>query len=345
MRLFPYNDKLFHNTERGSFTVVAKQLYEQFKIMDFLGDPYNPNTVVIQPECIDASRKTNKFVPYLACEYSNPFIGVVQSLMQYMPPLMTISDFAKNNILRSINYPKEKIVSIHLGSNNKIWYKTEDKKFEKFTFLTVNTSNDRSGFEYLLPAFMKFSEGKDINLYIKDGHKNINFKKYIESLNCKKIIYDDSNLSEAELRSLYNKAHIFIYATNTTSFGMNIMDAALCGTPVIATMGSAIKEFLPSWTQPVEIKSKIHNFENSIFEKMMSIGIPIQSIPRKQFFSENVYGEIVDEQSIIDSMEYSLSNYEKMKELNTKHIDFINKNYSWNDTSKKIINFLLQHYE
>jgi len=346
MKLFPYNDKMFVESEHGSFTIVAKELYPIFKGMGVIGEINDPNTVVIQPECLDTSRKSNRFVPYLACEYSRPTVFSKHHLNLYSPFILTISEFARQNILRGMNYDPNKIKSVHLGANSAKWYKMPNvEKFPVFTYLTVNTSNDRSGYEYLIPAFNRFSQGKEVNLIIKDGDRNEKLESYISSLNNPKIIYTHGKLSTEELRVLYNKAHVFLYANNTTSFGMNIMDAALCGTPVLATMGSAIKEFLPDWTQPVKILTKIHNFENHIFEKMLNAGINPASIPNKAYYDGEVTGEIVVEDSILDSLNYSVDNYQSLLDINKKHIQFILENFTWEKTCNRILKLVTEYYK
>ena len=124
MRVFPYNDKLFHENEFGSFTVVSKNIFNELKKLDLIGDPINPNTIWIQPECLDARRKSQNFIPYLACEYSKAANSTIENIKQYNPFILTISEFARKNILNSLNYDESKIKTVHLGFfvHNEIHY-------------------------------------------------------------------------------------------------------------------------------------------------------------------------------------------------------------------------------
>jgi glycosyltransferase involved in cell wall biosynthesis len=122
------------------------------------------------------------------------------------------------------------------------------------------------------------------------------------------------------------------------------MDAAMCGTPVIATLGSAIKEFIPDWTQPSKITSIKHKFDHSIFKRFDDYCINyahdiLQSHP------QGVEGEIVDQESIIKSLEYSYFNYKLLQEINESHRKFIVDNFTWRHTAEKMLSILKKYYE
>ena len=344
MKYFPYDNNIFNATQCGSFTMVARQLFDEFRAMDILGDPYNSNTTMIHADCLNPTSRAPKYIPYLACEYSYPNNFTASVLARQRNFVLTISEFAKQNLLRTVGPLNLPIHSVHLGTDPNKWYKIDEEKFKTFTYLTVNTSNERSGFEYLIPAFIEFSKDKDVRLVIKDGPHNSNFANYINQLNNPKIKYSCDLLSESNLRRLYCKSHVFVYANNTTSFGMNIMDAAMCGTPVIATLGSAIKEFLPEWTQPSKIVSIKHKFEPSIFQKFDQYFINYAS-DILQAHPQGVEGEIVDQKSILESLEYSYANYKSLEEINVSHRKYILNNFTWRHTAEKMISILRKYYE
>lgn len=344
MKYFPYDNNIFNNTECGSFTMVARQLFDEFRLLDKLGDPYNSNTTMIHADCLNPTNRAPKYIPYLACEYSYPNNFTASILARQRNFILTISEFSKQNLLRSINSLNLQIHAVHLGTDPSKWYDIKEEKFKTFTYLTVNTSNERSGFEHLIPAFIEFSKDKDVRLIIKDGPYNSNFANYVHNLNHPKIKYSCELLSESDLRRLYCKSHVFVYANNTTSFGMNIMDAAMCGTPVIATLGSAIKEFLPEWTQPSKIVSVKHKFDSSIFRKFDEYRINYAS-DILQAHPQGVEGEIVDQESITKALEHSYSNYKSLQEINESHRKFILNNFTWRHTAEKMISILQKHYE
>jgi len=344
MKCFPYDNNIFNAKECGSFTMVARQLFDEFRALDVLGDPYNRDTTMIHAECLNPTNKAPRYIPYLACEYSYPNNFTASVLARQKNFILTYTDFAKNNLLRTLAPLNLKIHTVHLGTDPNKWYKIEEEKFKTFTFLSVNTSNERSGFEYLIPAFIEFSKDKDVRLIIKDGPYNSRFANYMNRLNHPKIKYSRDILSETELRRLYCKSHIHIYASNTATFGMNNMDSAMCGTPCLATMGSGMKEYLPEWTQPVKIISKKHSFDVSFFDRLDEYGINYAS-DILTAHPKGVEGEIVDQNSIEAAFDYSYSNYKSMQDINAEHRKFILENYTWRHTAEKIISILKKHYE
>jgi glycosyltransferase involved in cell wall biosynthesis len=339
MKIFAYNDKLNVPTEFGSFTVVARKLNEQFKKINVLGNIEDPETFVIYPEVFDTAQRWQRQIPLLACEYSLMPQIVLQKLNSYNPKVLAISDFAKNNI---INSGYTNVETVLLGSDPILWRPMDIKKFDTFTYLTVNSSNERSGFEKLIPAFIEFSKDKNVNLIIKDGN-NPEFKEYIKSLNNPKIIYMDTIMSQEELCELYNKSHLFIYANNTTSFGMNILDSVLCGIPVIATFGSAVKEFLPEWTQPYKIKTEIKHLNSQSIKNWTDIGIRCFPETFLNLFAGDIYGERVIQEDILNALDFSFINYDMYTIISKQHREFILANYTWEICAKNIIQKLQNH--
>lgn len=333
MKIFAQNNNINDINEFGSFTVVARKLNEQFKNLNVLGSLNDPNCFVIHPEVFETQQQWKNQIPYLACEYSLAPQIVIDKLKSYNPLVLCISKFAQKNINNSGYHNTD---YVHLGTDENFWKKTEDDKFPIFTYLTVNSSNDRSGFESLIPAFLKFSENRNVNLIIKDG-KNENFKQYIESINNGKIIYIDEMMDEISLRKLYNKSHLFIYANNTTSFGMNPMDSVMCGTPAITTLGSALKEFIPEWSQPYKIGTTVKKISVESIREWDRIGL--RSFPEYflNLFNGEIFGERVIQEDIFNAFNFSIENYDLYLKIAVKHKEFIIENYTWRKCAETII--------
>jgi len=334
MKLIAYNDKLKDIKEFGSFTVVARQLNKEFKKNGVLGNIDDPNCVVIYPEVFATEQRWKKQVPYLACEYSLAPKIVIDKLKLYNPLVLAISDFAKKNILNS-GY--EKVQTVHLGVDTETWYPTKNKNKDVFTYLTVNSSNERSGLEKLLPAFDKFSKNKNVKLIIKDGI-NLQFKSYVESLQNSKIEYIGEIMSENSLRDLYSQSHLFLYTNHTTSFGMTPLEAVMCGTPAIVTLGSALKEFIPESTQLYKIYTEQKQLDNASIHNWIEYGIACFPEYFLNLFNGNIYGERVKEIDIYEALEFSFTNYKKYLIIQKEHQKHIIKNFNWKNTVINIIN-------
>lgn len=335
MKLYAHNGSLADPSECGSFTVVARQLNNIFKEREILSQ--DNDSFVIVPECLDVQRKFAKHIPFLASEYSNPPHFVSQTLKHYdYPVVLAISEFAKKNLIQSGIDPN-KIFTAHLGSNDKIWYPLDLEKEEKFTFLTVNSSNDRSGFEVFIPEFIEFAnQVSNVQLIIKDG-KNPAFKDWIRKLNCPHIKYIDDRYNEEQMRILYSTSHVHVYYNHTTSFGMTSLDAALCGCPALCTFGSALKEFIPAWTQPFHVTTNTAILDSNAILGWQSIGL---NTPPQQFYPFATFREELNHEKIAENLHFAYNNYDQLKKINQQHQIFIKNNLNWNKTVDRIIEIL-----
>lgn len=339
MKFFAYNGSLKDPTETGSFYQVAKQLNLAFEKLGVLPKHGENVDAIIFPECLNARQSFINHVPYLASEYSLPPKFVVDWLNSYNPKLekfLTISEFSRRNLIRGGIEP-DRIYSVHLGSNPDIWFKEDVEKFEVFTFLSVNSSNDRSAFEVLVPEFLKFATDKNVRLVIKDGY-NPRFEQWLLTHNSDKIVYIGDKYSEDQLRRLYNLSHYHVYYNHSTSFGMTNLDAALCGTPSLVTLGSAPQEFTPKWTQtPYLVKTETKPLNSAILDVWGAVGL---HIPPPNLYPSNTTREAIIPDNIIPSLEYAYSNYNEMVERNGAHQEYIKANLSWDLCAQRIIEAL-----
>lgn len=333
MKIRSYNGSEHIPEECGSFTIVSRELNKEFKNRGIYSE--DEEAYVIVPECLNTRRQFKNQIPLLASEYSHPPQFVISWLQEYMPITFCISEFARQNLIRG-GYPKELLYVSHLGSDTDFWKPLDIEKDETFTFLSVNSSNDRSGFEILIPEFIKFARGKHVNFLIKDGN-NPQFKKWVSDFRSNKIFYLDAKLNKDQLKWLYNKCHIHIYYNHTTSFGLTGLDAALCGTPSLITLGSAPKEFYPPWTQPIPIKTTIKPLDSQIIQHWQSCGL---HVPPCTLYPPGTFREALDSSRIQESLQYAYDNYLEMLNTNQQHQEYIKQNLTWSKCVDRILSIL-----
>lgn len=335
MKIRSYNGSEHIPSECGSFTIVSRELNKQFKKLGVYSE--DSDSFVVVPECLNTQQQFKNQIPFLACEYSQPPSFVTHWLNQYQPKVFCISQFAKDNLVRG-GYPEDKIFVSLLGHDGSFWKPMDIEKFPIFTFITVNTSNDRSGFEVFIPEFLKFAKNKNVRLIVKDG-ENENFKNWLFSLpgTEEKIIYDGWKINRKELKELYCKSHVNIYYNHTTSYGLNINDGALCGLPTLATFGSAIREFLPKWTQPFLVMTGKKSLNEITLNTWRNIGL---HTPPSNFYPFGTTRESILPDNIRLSLEYVYENYLEMLRINQLHQELIRKVYTWENTVQRLIDIL-----
>ena len=79
----------------------------------------------------------------------------------------------------------------------------------------------------------------------------------------------DRGVPDAMLATVYNAMDVFVLPTMAEGFGLPIIEAQACGTPVLATDFSACSELLPDPIQRLRVKETLtmrRNFEQAIVD-------------------------------------------------------------------------------
>jgi glycosyltransferase involved in cell wall biosynthesis len=150
-------------------------------------------------------------------------------------------------------------------------------------------------------------------------------------------------MSEDKLRDLYSKSNLFLYTNHTTSFGMTPLEAVLCETPAIVTLGSALKEFIPESTQLYKIYTEYKQLNKDSIQNWIEYGISCFPEYFLNLFDGDIYGERVKEIDIYNALEFSFTNYEKYLIIQKEHKKQILQEFTWENTVKKIINILKKY--
>jgi len=105
------------------------------------------------------------------------------------------------------------------------------------------------GIDLLIDAFFDLSkEMADIKLVIlgsNDGFLDFLLKK-VENLNMQELIIFPGFIDKFDKPAAYIDADLFVLPSIYETFGLTVLDAWACGTPVIVSEGCLISEFLPN---------------------------------------------------------------------------------------------------
>lgn len=135
-------------------------------------------------------------------------------------------------------------------------FELETKK--SFRFLFVGGSIWRKGIDVTINAYLAaFSKDDDVCLVIKDVATNSTckytyyksdmkeqIKKLSEDKSLAEILYLDDDIPDEKMPSLYTSCHVLLHPFRGEGFGMPILEALMCGLPVIATGFGAPMDFL-----------------------------------------------------------------------------------------------------
>lgn len=166
--------------------------------------------------------------------------------------IITVSKFEMENIVSKLNIPRERMAMIYNGYNN--WFKPiEDqnevyKKYiqeEGFFFFLGNT-DPKKNTERTLVAYSQYLKQSTIKRKLlmadldSDYLNGIIERNLIE--NIRNYIVMPGYIVNSDLPYIYNSAFAFLYTSLRESFGIPLLEAMACGTPVITSNTSSMPE-------------------------------------------------------------------------------------------------------
>lgn len=215
---------------------------------------------------------------------------VVPKILPKCKTIITVSNFECNRIQESLKLDKNKIVAVYNGFSNHFKhienYLGTTKKYidkEKYFFFLGNTDPKKNTLR-ILKAYSIYLQNSQspIPLLIADLKEEI-IDTYLKEGNItgiKPMLYYPGYIPNTDLPAIYSGASAFIYASLRESFGIPILEAMACGTPVITSNTSAMPEIagekaiLINPTDENEISNKLLQLENdkSFYDSQVQYG-------------------------------------------------------------------------
>lgn len=225
-----------------------------------------------------------EFHPKERIEYFEKYFfrNVVKSDM-----IITGSEFSKQEILERLNFDDHKVKVIYHGIDHELFkvYENLDINFKlpkKFLF-SVGSIEPRKNLIGLLKAY------NSLESKIKNEYKLVlaGFKGWENSEIMKLIDKDKENIhylgfiSDIELAKVYNLSSLFMFPSFYEGFGLPVLEAMACGTPVICSDSSSLPEVggdAVIYCDPYEIENIKEKIEfvlkdNKLREKMIKKGL------------------------------------------------------------------------
>lgn len=240
---------IFPNTNNKYLQHVWEHLYLPFaaKNYDLLFCPANiapvyiprSTKLVLTLHDIAFVKQKKSFTFFFEKYYNN----IIPLNIARASRIITVSQFSKNEIEEHFPKAKGKIEVIYLGVSNKFRQLNTKKKKQ---ILYVGNLNERKNFIGVIKAF-ELLERSDYKLIIIGEFCN-NFNLTAAT---KEVLYRamqhpriefKHNVSTDELVKLYNESELFLYPSFYEGFGLPVLEAMACGTPVITSNISSLPE-------------------------------------------------------------------------------------------------------
>ena len=216
---------------------------------------------------------------------------VVPKILKKCKRIITVSEFELNNIITKLDIPEEKMVMIYNGYNE--WFRpVEDTEqvYQQYIeepgyFFFLGNTDPKKNTERTLIAYSKYLEKSDVKRKLLMADLDSSFlddiveRNHIE--NIKDQIVIPGYINNADLPYIYNNAFAFLYTSLRESFGIPLLEAMACGTPVITSNTSSMPEIggpevlmvNPQNANEITEKMLLLEKDHALYQKQKEIGI------------------------------------------------------------------------
>ena len=177
---------------------------------------------------------------------------VVPKILDKCRRIITVSNFEKQNIINKLNIPEKRMAMIYNGYNE--WFTTFRDVADIYKsyidkpgyFFFLGNTDPKKNTERTLIAYSKYLEKSSVKRKLlmadldKEYLNGIIERNHIE--NIREQIVMPGYIVNSDLPYIYNRAFAFLYTSLRESFGIPLLEAMACGTPVITSNTSSMPE-------------------------------------------------------------------------------------------------------
>ena len=205
--------------------------------------------------------------------------------------IITVSNFEMENIISKLGIPRERMAMIYNGYNN--WFKpiedtshiTKQYIEDEGYFFFLGNTDPKKNTERTLVAYSRYLQQSDVKRKLLMADLDAEYlngiiqRNHIE--NIRDYILMPGYIVNSDLPYIYNGAFAFLYTSLRESFGIPLLEAMACGTPVITSNTSSMPEIaghdaiLVNPESSDEITEKMLQLERDedFYNKQKSLGL------------------------------------------------------------------------
>jgi len=225
--------------------------------------------------------------------------------------IITISSWAKKDIVRILNVPKDKVKVIYCGINKKLFKSIPDLSLQRLVkrkygirkkfILTVGPLGTRKNHDRLIDAYSILPEyiREDYQLIVtgeKKGTYNNLLTKASKTCLANDIVFTGF-VPEKEMPMVINAASLFVFPSLYEGFGIPLLEAMACGTPILASNVSSIPEVVGGAAllfDPYNINEMANAIDRAVTDKDLRQKLVQRGFERiKKYSWENTAKEIL----------------------------------------------------
>ena len=226
-------------------------------------------------------------------EYLKIFTKDIPKIIKSTDGIITVSNFSKDDIVKTFNFPRDKIHVTYLAAED--IYSPKDINESKSIAASYGIEGDyilyvggfspRKNIIGLIEAFSLFLKKSKRKLFLviagKLGISYEDYKKRADELGISSSVIFPGFIKLTDMPYLYTAASLFAYLSFYEGFGLPPIEAMACGTPVLASNVTSLPEIIGDsalLVNPLDI-NKIEEAMEKLFDdkllrkELISIGL------------------------------------------------------------------------
>ncbi|MFH1509197.1 MAG: glycosyltransferase family 1 protein [bacterium] len=164
--------------------------------------------------------------------------------------IIAISESTKKDIIKTFSVAQDKIIVILLAASDIFQPTSNMEILQKYSlpfkyFLFVSTLEPRKNIVRLIKAYKIAKSENDFPQLVLVGKKGWYYKEIfvtIENLGLEKDIIFPNYIEACDLPAIYSHATAYLFPSLYEGFGMTVLEAMKCGTPVLTSNISSLPE-------------------------------------------------------------------------------------------------------
>ena len=205
--------------------------------------------------------------------------------------IITVSDFELGNIKQKLQLPDSQLKMIYNGYNE--WFRpieSDKQQYRKYIadagyFFFLGNTDPKKNTERTLVAYAKYLELSEVKrpLHMADLDQEYLYgiieRNGIEAIRDHIVI--PGYIINSDLPYIYNNAFAFLYTSLRESFGIPLLEAMACGTPVITSNKSSMPEIAghdailinPESSDEIALKMLQLERDTDFYQRQKAVGL------------------------------------------------------------------------
>lgn len=205
--------------------------------------------------------------------------------------IITVSDFELGNIKQKLQLPDSQLKMIYNGYNE--WFRpieSDKQQYRKYIadagyFFFLGNTDPKKNTERTLVAYAKYLEQSEVKRPLLMADLDQEYLNGIIERNGIEAIRDHivipGYIINNDLPYIYNNAFAFLYTSLRESFGIPLLEAMACGTPVITSNTSSMPEIAghdailinPESSDEIALKMLQLERDTDFYQRQKAVGL------------------------------------------------------------------------